>query len=139
MLVIEFMEQNSEISCGVVVIYRHRFLIGKHLSGNHYDFIKGHLEAGETFEACAKREVFEELGLSVDLEEGFYEKTEYEIMGRGHKIVHWFLAFSDGDLKIDFNELKKVKILNFEDAYKRLTYDSAKNLLVKVKEYLDGR
>lgn len=139
MLGIEFMVLNSEVSCGVVIIYRHHFLIAKHRSGNHYDFIKGHLELNETYQECAKREVFEEIGLRVELDDNFYATTEYDIVGRGHKIVHWYLAFCDGDLKVDYSELKKVKILNYDQAYQQLTYQNAKDLLVRVKEYLDVR
>lgn len=133
------MVQNNEISCGVVIIYRHHFLIAQHRSGNHYDFIKGHLEANESYQECAKREVFEEVGLIVELDPNFYATTEYDIIGQCHKVVHWYLAFSDGDLTVDYSELKKIKILNYDDAYKQLSYQTAKDLLKKVKGYLDDR
>lgn len=58
------------IQVAAAVIERHgQYLItcrqaGAHLGG-YWEFPGGKREAGETFEACARREVFEELGVAI--------------------------------------------------------------------------
>ncbi len=56
------------VGMGVLVVRDGKFLLGKRL-GQHmpgyYAAPGGHLEHGESFAACAKREVFEETGLEV--------------------------------------------------------------------------
>ncbi len=65
-------EKKPVIGVGVFVYKGSRFLIGKRV-GNHgsnsWSLPGGHLEYGESIEACAEREVFEETGLKIkDLE-----------------------------------------------------------------------
>src|SRR5580658_2031606 len=56
----------TRVGVGVLVVRDGKFLLGKRL-GKHmpgyYAAPGGHLEHGESFAACAKREVFEETGL----------------------------------------------------------------------------
>ena len=63
-----------EKSCGAVVFTRidHdiRYLLIKNLSGI-YGFPKGHVEPGETDVETALREVFEDVGITVQLLPGF--------------------------------------------------------------------
>ena len=71
-----------EKSCGAVVFTRVdgeiRYLLIKSLTGT-YGFPKGHVEAGETEIQTARREIFEEVGLSVELLSGFRREDKYRI------------------------------------------------------------
>ncbi len=63
------MNHNVCVGLGVLIINTsHQILLGKRIGehgGGMWDLPGGHLEFGETFEACAKREVFEEIGLQI--------------------------------------------------------------------------
>lgn len=63
------MEQNRpKVGVGVMILKEGKVLLGKR-KGAHgegeYAFPGGHLEYGESFESCAKRETLEECGVEV--------------------------------------------------------------------------
>ena len=66
------MDQHSERPCvgiGVMIFKDGKVLLGKRKKASHgsgeYCFPGGHLEFGESFEECARREVREECGLEI--------------------------------------------------------------------------
>ena len=65
---------NKEKSCGAVIFTRDeedlKFVLIKNLEGS-YGFPKGHVEDNETEEETALREVKEEVGLDVEIIDGF--------------------------------------------------------------------
>ena len=76
---------NYEYSCGAVVFTRiggrpHYVLVrAKDQPVGCHGFPKGHMEAGETEEQTALREIYEETGLRVTLLPGFRAVTEYQL------------------------------------------------------------
>ena len=72
---------NYEKSCGAIVFRKFHgnieLLLIKHANGGHWSFPKGHVEEGETEVETALREVHEETGLTIQLEEGFRQSVEY--------------------------------------------------------------
>lgn len=106
----------------------------------HWDFPKGHIEKGETTEDAARREVKEETGISnVEIIQGFKETTKYFIKigeEKRMKFVAFFLAETKSPrIKISY-EHQNFTWLNFEDAYKKLTYRNAKSVLQKAHDFL---
>jgi 8-oxo-dGTP diphosphatase len=62
------MSSRPHIGVGVMVWKGDRLLLGKRISAhseNSWQFPGGHLEFGETVEACARREVGEEAGITI--------------------------------------------------------------------------
>ena len=60
--------RDIEVGIGVIIVKDHQVLLGKR-KGSHgegcWSFPGGHLEFGESFEECARRETLEETGLSL--------------------------------------------------------------------------
>lgn len=59
-------KERPKVGVGIIVTKEGKILVGERLDGhgkNTYMIPGGHLEFGETFEDCARREVLEECGL----------------------------------------------------------------------------
>lgn len=107
-------------SCGAVVFKRENGGI-KILSlfqrrSRTYSVPKGHMEGFETEEQTAKREIKEEIGISVDFVPNFKETIRYDIPGGKHKTVVLFLAECTQQLKIDSGEIENHLWLSPEEA-----------------------
>lgn len=132
-----------EKSAGAIIFRRENdkvyYLLLKYGYG-HWDFPKGNIEKGEKEIDTVKREVFEETGIS-DLEFvfGFREVIRYTYWkGRQkvYKTVVFYLAETkQKEVKLSY-EHKDYAWLEYEDALKRITYDTSKELLRKAHEYL---
>jgi len=63
------MNPQPRIGIGVIVIDGNKVILGKRKNAHgdgSWSFPGGHLEFGESFESCARREVLEETGLHVE-------------------------------------------------------------------------
>ena len=71
----------TEKSCGAVVFrekdYKKQILLIRHVNGGHWAFPKGHVEKGETEEQTALREILEETGLDVILDNRYRQVVSY--------------------------------------------------------------
>ncbi len=71
------------VSCGFLVFRQepnYSFLLMRHK--DRWDLPKGHVDAGESFQHCALRELSEETGITADeieIETGFEYRTEYTV------------------------------------------------------------
>ena len=134
----------KEISAGIILFNEQeerKFLLLNYPSG-HWDFVKGKMEEGETYQTTALRETKEETGISdVEFLDGFKEEIEYEFRVEGeeiHKKVIFFLGKTAAtDVTISHEHLDFIW-LNFDKALEKTTYDNAKNLLKKSKIFLDN-
>lgn len=129
-----------EKSCGAVVykIVNNQvfFLIEKMKSG-HYSMPKGHVEDGETEIQTALREIKEETNLDVTIDHLFRETITYSPYENCLKDVIFFLAKTDGKNVINQEcEVSNIYFYNFNKAYKTLTFDSDKKVLLKAYLYL---
>ncbi|MBI5152137.1 NUDIX domain-containing protein [Candidatus Peregrinibacteria bacterium] len=142
----------SEKSCGIVLINRGggtaqgsekpKFLL-LHYPQGHWDFPKGHTEAGEDESATARRELIEETGIiDVKFYDGFCEKIHYFFKQDGKlmsKNVIFFLAETNtAEVKLS-HEHKGFEWLAYEEARKKLTFNDSRKVLEKVWKYLGGR
>ena len=134
----------EEISAGVILVNennRKQFLLLNYPS-KHWDFVKGKMEEGETFHETALRETNEETGIKdVELLDGFKEEIEYYFRADNqdiHKKVIFFLGKTKTENIILSHEHLDFIWLDFDNALEKITYENAKNLLRKSKEFLDN-
>ncbi|MEK7672427.1 MAG: NUDIX domain-containing protein [Patescibacteria group bacterium] len=135
----------DEKSCGLVV-YREvegeKLYLLLHYPGGHWDLVKGHVEEEDANEfETAKRELTEETGIKdVEIVENFRYEVYYEYMKRrkkSRKIVIFFIGKTqEKDVKIS-HEHKNFIWLPYQKALAKLTFDNAKNLLIKAKNFLE--
>jgi 8-oxo-dGTP pyrophosphatase MutT (NUDIX family) len=103
---------------------------------------KGTPHAGETREATAVREVTEETGLDVRIDEPL-ATIDYTFVQHGtriHKSVHYFLMEPvGGDLAQHDREFEDVRWIRFDEAPSLLTFDTERALVARAAAVLAGR
>jgi 8-oxo-dGTP pyrophosphatase MutT (NUDIX family) len=136
------MRVSNEKSCGVVPVWfdgrRWRFLLIQQKSIN-WGFPRGHMEAGETEEETARRELAEETGIrQVELANGLRYESKYTFTWGGKKInmhVVYFLGrVSNPKVKPQPEEILDHHWFDFASAEAMLGKLSTANILRKVKQ-----
>ena len=118
-----------------------RVLMVKHVAGGHWAFPKGHVEAGETEEQTAAREVLEETGVAIVLLPGFRETNRYSPRRGISKQVVYFLARAKTDTTHPQpEEILEARFVPLAEATTLLTYAADRRLLQKAEQFaqLDG-
>jgi len=146
-----------EVSAGALLFRRAtdgtpRFLLLQYRH-RHWDFVKGHIEAGETFEDTVRRETEEETGISrLRFIPNFHKRTHFFYIAKGSEIerrreegrapwilktVHFFVVESVGNEVVRLSdEHLDFAWLPIEEALERVTFDNAKRLLRLANELL---
>ena len=129
-----------EVACGAVVYTwvndEIKYVVIHSLNGD-YGFPKGHKKDLETEVETALREIKEEVGVDVTIVYGFREIIEYTVKKHIPKQSIYYLATYQGqELVRQEDEVESIELLNYEEAYARLTYKSNKELLNKANEYI---
>ena len=135
----------NEQSAGIVFFRkiedRIEFLLLHYPSG-HWDLVKGHIENNETAKEAAKRESKEETGITdVKFIDGFEEEIEYYFKYDNqdiHKKVIFFLSEAKQDRITLSDEHLDFIWLNFENATKKITFDTAKQIVKKANDLLQS-
>ena len=97
---------------------------------------KGTPDPGESREETALREVNEETGLEVQIDD-FIDSMEYWFVSsydgtRCHKTVHFFLmSATGGDVSLHDHEFDFVKWVPVEEAFETLTYENEVKIVQK--------
>lgn len=126
-----------EKSCGAVIFEGDKILVIQQVKG-HWGFPKGHVEEGETEVETAIREIKEETNLDVEIDETHRYVEHYSPEEGIEKDVVFFIAKkTDGEIKVQEEEVKSTEWLLPEDAMDRLTYESSKSILSKVIKDLE--
>jgi 8-oxo-dGTP diphosphatase len=104
----------------VAVVHRPRY--------DDWSLPKGKLDAGETFEEAALREVWEETGLRARLEREL-PPVRYSVRDRPKLVRYWLMSL-DSDPGFEPNdEVDELRWLAPADAEALLTYDRDKEVL----------
>ncbi len=135
-----------ERSAGIL-IYRQlkdtREYLLLHYPGGHFDFAKGHIEKDESEREAAYRELKEETGIDeIVWIEGYRELIHYTYH-RGENImskdVSFFLGRTRKKKIIISHEHQGSLWLPYKEAYDKLTFVSARDLLKKAEKFLKAR
>jgi bis(5'-nucleosidyl)-tetraphosphatase len=135
-----------EQRCAGIITYRKKdeevfYLLLHYLSG-HWDFPKGKLEPGETLLEAAHRELREETGLEAEIFPEFHESLQYVFKERGamiDKTVTYFVGETDKEAVTLSREHVGYLWLSYEQAYARLTYANAKEILKHADKFLNNK
>lgn len=134
-----------EKSAGAVIFRQDakgRLYLLLHHEWGHWDFPKGNIEKGEELQETARREIKEETGIG-DFEfiEGFKETIKYFYKLREENIMK-FVTFFIAKTKIQEVKLTEhvgYEWLVYEEAFKKLKFKTAKDILQKSEEFLDQK
>ena len=129
-------------SCGAVVFTEadgeRKYAVIRSRGGD-YGCPKGCMEAGETEEETALREVREEIGVSVTLLDGFRQEEWYDLPnkpGVRKQVVYFLGKYENQELVHQEAELSGVSLMGYEKARERLTFEQMKAVLEKAEEFL---
>jgi 8-oxo-dGTP pyrophosphatase MutT (NUDIX family) len=118
------------------------FLLLKYSAG-HWDFPKGNIENGEDETQAAYREIREETGIeNVVFLKGFERKVTYNYRRKQNlvrKEVIFFLAKADSQRVILSNEHIAYSWNKFDYALAKLTYKTAKDILINANNFLKNK
>ncbi|MBR0451162.1 MAG: GNAT family N-acetyltransferase [Oscillospiraceae bacterium] len=139
----------DEKSCGAIVFTyengtrKYVMVRGTGIYQAFYGFPKGHMEAGETEQETALREVKEETGLDVKLIDGFRQVDEHFLAREGRssdkKTNVYFLAeYQDQELKAQESEVSEAVLMNCQDAMQCLQSEGSKRELAEAEKYIDS-
>lgn len=125
-----------EKSCGAIIYKDDCVLLVKHNQG-HISFPKGHEECGETEQETALREVKEETGLDIVLENDFREVITYSPRENVIKDVVFFIGkYKGGKIVKQESEIADIKWIKFSQASLMITYKEDKEVFTKFINYI---
>ena len=127
-----------EKSCGAIVYRRFHgnveILLIKHVNSGHWSFPKGHVEGDETELETARREIKEETGLDVILDQTFRETVSYSPKRDTQKVVVYFLALARNyDFVPQEEEIAEIRWVDIIRATHMLTYENDKTIVNKAR------
>jgi len=132
------MDTVHERSAGGVVVRGGEILLIALAGGQRWQLPKGHLEAGESAEQAAVREVREETGVS-GRPLGPLPGIEYWFVQAGqrvHKQVDYYLLEYAGGSETDYDpsEVSSAAWFAWDDALARLTFDNERRVAEAARE-----
>ncbi len=127
-----------EKSCGAIVYRRYHgnveILLIKHVNSGHWSFPKGHVEGDETELETARREIKEETGLDVILDQTFRETVSYSPKRDTQKLVVYFLALARNyDYVPQEEEIAEIRWVDIIRAPGMLTCENDKTIVTKAR------
>ena len=133
----------SEISAGAITYTIENdtilYLLIKDFHGN-YGFPKGHLENKETRREAALREIKEEAGIDVTLDETFEKELVYIMPNGIEKTSVYYLGYYENQTPVaQEEEVETMLLLPYEEAYEKLTFDNMKEVLKQANDHLKGK
>jgi mutator protein MutT len=124
-----------QYSAGIIIYKKENntilYLLLQYGAG-HWDFPKGKIEAGETKQEAALRELKEETNLTAQIDNAFEETIQYIFMYNHEKTTKTVYFFTGQALTTDVklsHEHTDYAWLSYQNSLEQLTYDNAKEIL----------
>lgn len=129
-----------EKSCGAVIYHEddgeRKYLLIRNRSQN-VGFPKGHIEYGETELQTVEREILEETGLHVEVEESFRRRYDYKVKFSIHKRAVYYLAKYTGQRVFpQEGEVLEYWVVPYADAMELLSFDADRAILEDAENHL---
>lgn len=127
------MNLRKEKSCGCIIIKNRKVLLVYEKNRNFWGFPKGHMEEGENEIQTALREVKEEVGLEVEIDEEKRYTLNYIIRDEIDKTTVLYIARPKSEEVImQESEIENIKWCDFDEALNTLTFENWKEMFKKV-------
>lgn len=131
------MELKKEKSCGCIIIKDNKVLLVYEKNMNFGGFPKGHMEKEENEIETALREVKEEVGIDVKINNKKRYVLNYNIRNEIDKTTVLYVAVPKNDkIIMQESEIEDAKWCNFEEALNTLTFDDSREMFKQVIEDL---
>ena len=131
-----------ETSCGAVVFTRVKdkifYVIIKSTEG-YYGFPKGHMESNETEEETALREIYEEIGIKVNILQGFRTTDEHKLPKKKDvikKVIYFVAEYKNQEITYQKEELQSANLMTFEEAMNVFQFESLKRILKEANDFI---
>ncbi len=132
---------------GVLIINdKNEILLGKRTDNDYWDYPAGSMEIGESFEECARREVFEETGLTCGKLEYFMElsgeDTFYEYPNGDQvylAVIIYICRDFSGELKVQEEEAYEQRFFPIDRLPKIPPLKIKSRIFEKVRNYIKSR
>jgi 8-oxo-dGTP pyrophosphatase MutT (NUDIX family) len=132
---------NYERSCGAVIYRKHHgnteVLLIQHTHSGYWSFPKGHQNEGETDAQTALREIKEETGLDVYIDESFCEAVQFSPRRGTMKTVIYFIAsLKSREVIPQYEEITDYRWVEVTQAINLLTYENDKTIITRAKNFI---
>jgi bis(5'-nucleosidyl)-tetraphosphatase len=129
----------KEKSCGAVIFRKqqdkYQFVLVQQKYGLRFGFPKGHVEHNESEKMTAKREVFEETGLDVEIYGHIKEQTKYYPKEGVIKEVVYFLARAKtNQLRAQEEEIADAQWVDASEVLSKLSYKSDRKMFLSLSK-----
>lgn len=136
---------SDEISCGAILFIHEngtrKYLLIREKYSGEYGFPKGHMKSGETERETALREVKEETGLNVILQDDFRFVYEHYMAREGRpndkkRNILFLAEFKEKRFRLQEAEVDDIIFTDFENAMELLQNDAFRRALKEAEEFL---
>lgn len=137
----------NEKACGAIIyktennVRKYLIIRGVGIYQSYYGFPKGHMEEGETEQDTAIREVKEETGLDIVLNEDFRTVDEHALAREGRpndrKTNVYFLAECHAqELVMQESEVSQIVWMDYDEAMEYIQYEETRRELAEAEQFL---
>lgn len=122
----------KERSAGCIIIRNNKVLLIHQKNGDFWGFPKGHIEDGETEVEGALREVREETGLIVEIDENTKCTVNYIHDNIDETVTLYKATTDEEDITIQRSEVYSAGWFNINEALNLIKYENYKEALRKI-------